>query len=317
VDNTQITESLPSDHAERMRRAGLALDGLSIGDGFGAELCWQTEDIPPRRLPGAPWRWTDDTEMALSIVRVLGRFGRIEQDALARSFAEHFDAGRMYGPAMYHELLPRLKRGDDWRTAAPALFDGGGSLGNGAAMRVAPLGAYFADELPRVVDEAKRSAEVTHGHPEGIAGAIAIAAATARAWHLRATDCPRDALDFIEPLLTYMSDSHVRREIETACRLPPDVPVEEAAQILGNGSRVTARDTVPLALWLSARFMTSYEDAMWNTAGAFGDMDTNCAIVGGIVAMYVGRGGLPAIWLKQREPLPYWPFLSDGGKVGA
>jgi ADP-ribosylglycohydrolase len=106
---------------ERMNRAYLSLDGLSIGDSLGGELCWQSEAIPARQLPDAPWKWTDDTEMALSITSVLARFGRVEQDALARSFAEHFDAGRMYGPAMYHELLPRLRNGDNWRIAAKEL----------------------------------------------------------------------------------------------------------------------------------------------------------------------------------------------------
>ena len=66
------------------------------------------------------------------------------------------------------------------------------------------------------------------------------------------------------------------------------------------------------SLWLSARYLANFEDALWTTAAAYGDMDTNCAIVGGIVAMYTGRAGLPERWLKCREPLPYWPFLHDG-----
>ena len=67
---------------------------------------------------------------------------------------------------------------------AASLFEGQGSFGNGAAMRVAPLGAYFADDLERVVEQARRSAEVTHAHPEGVAGAIGIAVAAAWAWRL-------------------------------------------------------------------------------------------------------------------------------------
>lgn len=39
-----------------------------------------------------------------------------------------------------------------------------------------------------------------------------------------------------------------------------------------------------------------------------GDSDTNCAIVGGIVAARLGRGGLPADWLARREALPGWAF---------
>lgn len=66
---------------------------------------------------------------------------------------------------------------------AGRLFGGSGSFGNGAAVRVAPLGAYFAEDLDRVVAAATKSAEVTHAHPEGIAGAVevAVAAATAAA----------------------------------------------------------------------------------------------------------------------------------------
>ena len=67
--------------------------------------------------------------------------------------------------------------GTDWRDAARRPFRGAGSMGNGAAMRVAPLGAWFADDVARAVDEARRSAEVTHMHPEGIAGAVAVAVA--------------------------------------------------------------------------------------------------------------------------------------------
>lgn len=54
-----------------------------------------------------------------------------------------------------------------------------GSMGNGAAMRVAPIGAYFADDLDKVLSHARASAEVTHGHREGIAGAMATAVASA------------------------------------------------------------------------------------------------------------------------------------------
>jgi ADP-ribosylglycohydrolase len=217
----------------------------------------------------------------------------------------------MYGPAMYHELLPRLRNGDDWRRAAKDLFQGSGSLGNGAAMRVAPVGAYFGDDLPRVVEEARRSAEVTHAHPEGIAGAIGVAVAAARAWQLRASAHPDEPRQFLDPIIPYVPEGQVRHGLEIACRLPADVPGEEMSRILGNGSRVTAQDTVPFALWSAARHLASYEDALWETASVYGDIDTNCAIVGGIVALYVGREGLPNDWLRRREPLPYWPFLRN------
>ncbi|MFD3702012.1 ADP-ribosylglycohydrolase family protein [Nocardia sp. NPDC058658] len=62
-------------------------------------------------------------------------------------------------------------KGYHWQELALQAREGRGSWGNGAAMRVAPLGAWFADDLDRVVDEATASAMVTHTHPDAVAGA--------------------------------------------------------------------------------------------------------------------------------------------------
>src|SRR5882762_2841739 len=94
---------LPKDHAERMQRALLSFDGLSVGDGFGETFFTSTEIIhqrlQEREPPPAPWFVTDDTVMAVSIVRCLKRHGGINQDALAAGFAQEYaqDPGRGYG----------------------------------------------------------------------------------------------------------------------------------------------------------------------------------------------------------------------------
>ena len=74
--------------------------------------------------------------------------------------------------------------------------------------------------------------------------------------------------------------------------------------MLGNGSEVTAQDTVPFVLWSAAHHLDNYESALWHTASGLGDMDTTCAMVGGIVVMYTGIEGIPVEWLNNREPLP-------------
>ena len=48
-----------------------------------------------------------------------------------------------------------MLEGVDWRVTSREAFGGSGSLGNGSAMRVAPIGAWFADDLDRVVKEAR------------------------------------------------------------------------------------------------------------------------------------------------------------------
>jgi ADP-ribosylglycohydrolase len=297
----------------RLERARIALEGLSIGDAFGERFFIHPDVvgrlIAQRALPAPPWAYTDDTEMALSLVSVLRRHGTVDQDALAKSFAERADFGRGYGAGAMR-LLRQLKGGGDWRTAATDLFSRQGSYGNGAAMRVAPLGAYFADDLNRVVEEARRSAEVTHAHPEGIAGAIAVAIAAAWAWRIEHGGAP-SSFSLCDMVLPYVPESEVRSRIKRAAGLSPGIPAPWAVGTLGNGVNISAQDTVGYCLWCAASYLTDYEAALWHTASGLGDVDTNCAIVGGIVAARVGLEGIPTEWRQSREPLPSWPFV-DG-----
>jgi ADP-ribosylglycohydrolase len=186
-------------------------------------------------------------------------------------------------------------------------FRGMGSFGNGAAMRVAPLGAFFAEEPRAVVSEqARLSAEVTHAHPEGIAGAIAVAVAAALAWQRSQAGEPLGPA-WIAAVRDALPRGHTRDAVGEALDVPPDATVVEAAQALGNGSGVTAPDTVPLCLWVAAHASGGFEDALWQTVSALGDRDTTCAIVGGILALRAGRDGIPQRWLHAREPLPIAP----------
>ena len=174
---------LPPDHAQRMDRALTCLDGLSVGDGFGEQFFYCEnvgELIASRASPTPPWRYTDDTVMAISIVNVLDQCGTIDQDLLAHRFAERYraDPHRGYG-ATAHEVLLEIGSGARWQDVSPAAFGGEGSMGNGGAMRVGPVGAYFADDVDAAVRNARASAEVTHGHADGQAGAIAVAVAAA------------------------------------------------------------------------------------------------------------------------------------------
>ena len=126
---------------DALSRALLSLKGLSVGDAFGEQFFMDPDEaeirITERTLPVAPWPYTDDTEMALSVVATLRDFGGIHQDALARSFTAHYDSRRGYGPNM-HRLLARIREGEHWSIVAPSLFGGAGSQGNGAAMRAPP-----------------------------------------------------------------------------------------------------------------------------------------------------------------------------------
>ncbi|MHB9110370.1 MAG: ADP-ribosylglycohydrolase family protein [Armatimonadota bacterium] len=303
--------------SDRYLRAVRSLMGLAIGDGFGQ--CFFVSPgraeamIAERMLPAGQWLYTDDTMMALSVVEVLHERGQIDQDRLAERFVRRYiaDTRRGYGSGM-HSLLIQIGGGVPWHEAARLMFGGQGSYGNGAAMRVAPLGAYFADDLQLAAEQAILSAEVTHAHPEGIAGAIAVAvAAGIIAQACEGAELP-DRKTLLEQVLPFVPESEVRSRIARARNISSGTDVRHVAAMLGNGSQVSAQDTVPLSLWCAGEYAGNLEEALWATVSALGDRDTTCAIVGGIVATNTGIEDLPPAWLESREPLPMWVWEGLG-----
>ncbi len=296
---------MPDSHTDRLSRARTTLEGLSIGDAFGGYATRAA--VRQRTLPPAPWHYTDDTMMALSIYSILRQKQMIDQDALALNFAAHFDKSRGYGPGM-RKLLPAIMTGEPWREGARRLFKGEGSLGNGGAMRIAPLAGYFADDLAAVVDQARRATEITHAHPEGVAGGIAAAVAGAIAWEVRARNPKPTRAEFIDRILPHIPAGMVHDMVQRARDLPSPIALKDVIAALGNGSAITAMDTVGYCLWCAGEQLGRYEEAIWLTASGGGDVDTNCAIVGGIVSLSTGIDGIPANWQTSREPLPAWAF---------
>jgi ADP-ribosylglycohydrolase len=300
---------------QRLERARASLEGLAVGDAFGERFFairsdFVEEVIATRTLPQPPWTYTDDTQMALSVVSILRQHGKVNQDRLARTFAERYEYARGYGPGMQSGLR-RIREGAAWQDVARSQFGRQGSYGNGAAMRIAPLGVYFADDLDLVVEQARLSAEVTHVHLEGVAGAIAVAVAAAWASRLRATSPPPGGAEFLDLVLPHVPESEVASRIRRGRDLTFDRSIWPVVGVLGNGSRVSAQDTVPFALWCAAQHLDSYEEALWLAASGLGDVDTVCAMVGGIVAGHVGAEGIPQIWKDAAERLPNWPFVSE------
>ncbi|MFO0865599.1 MAG: ADP-ribosylglycohydrolase family protein [Gemmataceae bacterium] len=195
----------------------LALDGLSVGDALGERFFFPPhfELLATRTEPRGPWRWTDDTAMALSIAQMLAERGGIDQDQLATAFARRFMAepDRGYGRGAY-ALLHQIGCGVPWDEAAQAMFDGSGSMGNGAAMRAAPIGAYFAEHLGDVADHAAAASQVTHMHSEGIAGGVAVAVAAG--WACRQLMGVENERGFFETVVGHLREGTTRQGIDKA-----------------------------------------------------------------------------------------------------
>jgi ADP-ribosylglycohydrolase len=278
--------------------------GLALGDAFGQAWFERPAavvdaELAARRLPAAPWHWTDDTAMALALVTVLRAHGGVDQDALAAAFAATYRAEpyRDYGPSM-HRVLAAIADGEPWPEVTARQFGGQGSWGNGAAMRVAPLGAWFAADPAEAAAQASAQAAVTHAHPEAAAGAVAVAVAAA----LSTRGVP--ATDLLPAVLDSTPPGEVAAGLRRATRLSPALDPRHAAAVLGCGARISAPDTVPYALWCAARHLDDLAEALWTTATPGGDTDTTCAIVGGIIAPRTTLTAVPPTWLTACEPLP-------------
>ncbi len=300
--------NLPIDHKIRMNKALLSLEGLSLGDSFGQNFFISEREalqfISSRSVPIIqPWYYTDDTIMAISVVETLNYFGYINQDYLAKTLAHQYlkEPNRGYG-SNARKILREISQGLDWKQASESAFSGMGSMGNGAAMRAAPIGAYFFDDYKRIAREARAAAEVTHSHPDAQAGAIAVA--TAAAFCARKVKIFSDyQVNLVEKVIEMTPESETKSRIRRVLGLSNDSGIESAIALLGNGTNLCSYDTVPITIWIASNNLNSFSDAMWQAVSVLGDRDTICAIVGSIVALVVGIDGLPQSWLNYREKL--------------
>lgn len=270
-----------------------SLEGLATGDAFGEAVSVMPISKAKQELPPPVWRWTDDTHMAMSIVEILSEHGEIIQDQLALRFAARFAEEPFRGYAFQaFQLLESVNAGADWRDAAIARFPEG-SYGNGAAMRAAPIGAFFAGQPEKAAKQADLSAEITHAHPEGRAGGIAVAVAASCVAGAGSTGD-----ELIDVVAEYTPPGVTRDQLIDGKQFSAEEWID-AAIALGTGLLISAQDTVPFCVWMASRFPEDYENALWNAAAVGGDMDTVCAITGGIIA--AGNHAIPDEWIRRRE----------------
>ena len=280
-----------------------SLVGLAVGDALGQTFFGPTVPatarIEARMLPESVCRWTDDTAMATALVAAIeAGGGDVDQDRLMAAFVASFDISRGYG-AFVMDLLIGVGAGRAWRPAVAAAFDGQGSWGNGAAMRVAPLGAWHADDPERAADLARRQAHVTHSHPDAAEGAVAVALAAAL---LTSKPVVPPRAQLLTEVAAHCRPGPVRERVLAAADLG-DVSPTRAASELGSGDELSAVDTVPFALWAAAGHPEDFVETFWTTVAGLGDRDTTCAMACGIVGARTGTTGIPEHWLTLIEPL--------------
>jgi poly(ADP-ribose) glycohydrolase ARH3 len=244
--------------------------------------------------------YTDDTAMAVGLAESLVEVGGLDPQHLGDTFRANFRdepwRGYASGPPTVFSKVER--QGIPYSEAAKSLYGGEGSFGNGAAMRIAPLGLLFykASALYQV---AELSAAVTHAHPIGIDGAAIQTRAVAQAVGLD----PRGALsvdDFLGALLATARTSEMENKLERVHALVSEgASPRRAAKELGQG--VAVHRSLPFAIYSFLRHPHSFTDCLFCAALNGGDRDTLGAMACAISGAYLGGEAIPKVWRGKVE----------------
>jgi poly(ADP-ribose) glycohydrolase ARH3 len=275
--------------------------GLAVGDALGGKFEAQSADAVLARFPTAErlfaypqeeiW-YTDDTQMAIGVGEALVERGEIVEEVLCRAFVSNYLPSRGYGRGA-RAVLDAMEDGRDYRQVAEEYFPGG-SFGNGAAMRVAPVGLIFRDDHNCLWQQARLSALPTHVHPLGIEGAQLLALAVALCSSMESFD--RSA--FFARLLAVCESDEYRTKIEAAERV-------QAPNDLGSlGNRIEALHSVPTAIASFALTPESFETTISNVIFLGGDTDTLAAMAGALSGAYLGMNRLPSRLVGLLESSP-------------
>jgi len=236
--------------------------------------------------------YTDDTQMAIGISETLANCGEIIASRLCEAFVANYVPSRGYGRGA-RVVLEAMEEGRDYTRIAAEHFPGG-SYGNGAAMRVAPVGLFFRDTPQRLLEQARLSAIPTHVHPLGVEGAQVLALAVGLC--SRCNDF--DRASFFSQLGQACTSSDFKERIEKAASLQSPASLAE----LGNG--IEALESVPTAIASFVLTPTSYKDTIGNVIMLGGDTDTLAAMAGALSGAYLGVQAIPERLVGLLESSP-------------
>jgi poly(ADP-ribose) glycohydrolase ARH3 len=276
--------------------------GTALGDALGERAFGEPLD---RLIPrDGQLTYTDDTAMAIGIAESLAVRQRIDEKHLGDRFRFNYNRephrGYGGGPPSIFKMVEWGKT--SYSTTARSLYGGQGSLGNGAAMRVAPVGLFFYD-APDLYEQARASAVITHAHPVGVDGAALVALAVAEAVKLDpAAEFPREQI--CDKLLGFARTEEFKIKLRVVCEMladgaPPNVV---AGQI---GRSVHAQNSVPYALYSFIRFPQSFKDCLFCAIGNGGDVDTLWAMACAIAGAFLGVEAIPQDWRERLENREY------------
>lgn len=280
-----------------------SLLGAALGDAVGASweghrLAEEPEIKLTTSLRGL-LRYTDDTHMTIGVAESLAECGGFDGAHMAGRFVDNYyrEPWRGYGPGP-PRVFRLIKGGKPWDKAAGDIYPGG-SFGNGAAMRVAPVGLFFWNRPLELREVAYQSGLITHAHVLGMEGAalqamvvaLAVAEDPAR---------PFEPLSFMSHLLDFTTEDTYREKLGKFSMLlerPDDR--QRVVRELGHG--IEAFNSVPTAIFAFLSHQADFTSAVIYAISLGGDTDTIASMAGAIAGAYLGVDALPGEWLSRLE----------------
>jgi len=289
-----------------------SLLGTAVGDALGAPFeGWyrvgleEIESVTERRDILV---YTDDTHMMIGVAESLIRCKGFDGEDMAQTFVRNYelDPFRGYGPGP-PRIFRLIRSGEAWDKAAQRLY-GGGSYGNGSAMRVAPIGVFYHDSLDRLGEVAHKSSQITHAHSLGQEGAALQAYAIALATNLEPSSSFSRS-DFLAKLSTYAKEDIYRQRLSRVATLLTEQDKAKIVAELGNG--IEAFNSVPTAIYSFLLHHDSFSKAVLYAISLGGDTDTIGAMTGAISGAYLGIESIPDSWKEKLENKPYIEELAN------
>lgn len=299
---------------DRKAAARGALLGVALGDALGAPFEGRhgtnpaaiDELVASERI----LRWTDDTHMMLALAESLLACDGVVQaqhlgDTFAATYREQPWRGYGAGPPRVFALA---SRGVSYVEAAATLFDGAGSLGNGAAMRCAPAAVVGFPDPGLSMAIAADQAAVTHAHPEGRDGAVMLAAVV----HLGLATPVTEPLDLtlIKPAGLQLQSPTMRtvwgKLLDAATSTSK---LTELAHQFGTSP--AASKSVPTAIAVALAVDGDVIATIRAAIALGGDTDTIAAMAGSVAGAHHGIAGLPADLMARLEASDRIALLAD------
>jgi len=289
-----------------------ALIGTGVGDALGAPFegwPWvRREDIEAVAEMRQVLIYTDDTHMMLGIAESLIRVKGFDGEDMAGCFVRNYqlEPYRGYGPGP-PRIFRVIREGEAWDKAADRLYRGG-SFGNGAAMRIAPVGVLYYDDPEELKEVACKSSQITHAHALGKEGGALQAGAIALATGLKPS-VPLDRADFLTRLEAFIQADAFKQKLASMGELLFESKSDRVVAELGHG--IEAFNSVPAAIYSFLAHSHSYAEAVTYAISLGGDTDTIGAMTGAISGAYLGVEVIPAQWRNKLENGAYIEELAE------